>query len=380
MLPRSSRESHAVNRRLRVCVPSVPPLEALVPALQEIWTTGQLTNGPTVRRLETAVASRLPERHVVAVSSCTSGLMLTLRALGIRGEVILPSFTFAASAHAVVWAGATPVFADCDPETYNVDIVDVARRITPRTQAILGVYVAGNPPRLGDLERLARHAGVKLVLDAAHGMGAQAGGQPAGCFGDAEIFSLTPTKTMTACEGGLVSVRDPDLAERLRIGRDYGNPGDYDMRFVGLNARMSELHAAVGLLSLEELDANVAVRNTLARIYRDRLGALPGVRFQHVAPEDLCSYKDLGVRIVEHQFGVDRDRVRALLEAEGIETRTYFAPPVHRQQAYRDLLPAIPSLPSTESLASEILDLPLYPQLEATDLERVCVALEKAHG
>jgi dTDP-4-amino-4,6-dideoxygalactose transaminase len=374
-LPADPSRSPAVIRRVPLCVPSLPDLDSLLPQLRSIWERGELTNGEYVRQFEARAAALWRGRSVVAVGSCTQGLMLALRVLEVRGEVLLPSFTFAATAHAVVWAGLRPVFVDCDPDTLTMDPVDAARRITQATGAIMGVYVSGNPPDIDALEGLARHAGVPLILDAAHALGSRVGSRPAGCRGDAEVFSLSPTKTVTACEGGLVSVADPAVAEKLRIGRNYGNPGDYDMRFVGLNARMSEVHAVVGLASLGQLDATLAERVRVAAAYRRRLGGLPGLYFQHIRPDNACSYKDLAVRIVGGEFGTDRDAVRMHLTRHGVDTRTYFDPPAHRQTAYRRLGPS-PSLPVTERVASEVLDLPIFPTLSNDDIDYVCTLIE----
>jgi dTDP-4-amino-4,6-dideoxygalactose transaminase len=359
------------DSRIPIASPTLPDFESLLPRLREIWSSGELTNGRTVAELEHRVGEMLPERHLVAVSSCTSGLMLALRALGVHGEVLLPSFTFVATAHAVAWNDCTPVWVDCDPETLNIDVADLERKITPRTAAIVAVYVSGNPPELGMLQELAARHGVPLVLDAAHAMGASFQGAPAGTFGDAEVFSLSPTKTITTCEGGLVTLRDPEVARRVRIGRNYANPGNYDCEFVGLNARMSEIHALVGLQSLALLRQNIQERRRMAALYAARLQGIAGLRLQQIANGNLCSYKDFSLRVVRSEFGATRDAVRLELERNGIETRTYFDPPVHRQAAYRPWAPRSGELPRTESTCREVLNLPLFVGLEDADVDRI---------
>jgi len=359
-------------KRLPIASPTLPNLDALLPRLREIWDSGELTNGKTVAEFESLVAQTMPGRHVVAVNSCTSGLMLALRALDVQGEVLIPSFTFTASAHAVVWAGCTPVFVECDSETLNIDVEDVARKITPRTAAILAVYVSGNPPALQALEDLARKHGVRLILDAAHAMGSTYQGRPAGTFGDAEVFSLSPTKTITTCEGGIVSLRDPEVARRVKIGRNYANPGNYDCQFIGLNARMSELHALVGIESFRMLQANVAERQRLVKAYRQKLAGIRGIRVQEVRSGNTSSQKDLSLRIVAGDFGHTRDELRAELTRNNIETRTYFAPPVHLQTAYKPWRgQSVGKLPVTEQVATEVLNLPLYVGLTAGDIDRI---------
>ncbi|MFQ5600020.1 MAG: DegT/DnrJ/EryC1/StrS family aminotransferase [Candidatus Krumholzibacteriia bacterium] len=376
----SEEAPKATSSQLRIplCVPSLPDLGAILPYFGRIWDTRGLTSGMYVAELEARVQAMLPGRHVVAVNSCTSGLMLALRALDVRGDVLVPSFTFSATAHAIVWVGCRPVFVDCEPGTFNISVEDAARKVTPTTRAIVAVYVSGNPPDVEALGDLAHRHDLRLLLDAAHAMGAWVGDLPAGSFGDAEVFSLSPTKTITACEGGIVSLRESSLAEKVRIGRNYGNPGDYDARFVGLNARMSELHAVVGLGSLEMLKSNVEERIRLASAYRRRLMHVPGLRFQSVVGENICSFKDLGVRIVAAEFGATRDDVRRALARAGVDTRTYFDPPVHRQRAYAHLDPPAAGLPGTEALAREVLDLPIFPGLGEDDLEHVCATIEHA--
>lgn len=371
-----SAETRTV-RRIHVALPTLPDFESVVPQLREIWNSGLLTNGQTVAAFERQAAALLPGREIVAVNSCTAGLMLALRALGVHGDVLVPSFTFMASAHAIVWSGCRPVFVDCDAETLNIDVEDLQRKITPQTTAIVAVYVSGNPPQLAALESLAAQHGLKLILDAAHALGAVAQGRPAGTFGDAEVFSLSPTKTITACEGGLVSLKDPECARRVRIGRNYGNPGNYDCEFVGLNARMSELHAVVGLQSLPRLQHNVEERRRLVGVYGRGLARLRGVRLQRVANGDASSYKDFSLRILEREFGASRDEVRRVLERSGIETRTYFDPPVHRMAAYRPWAPTRPGeLETTELVARQILNLPLYVGLREDDIARIVSIIE----
>jgi dTDP-4-amino-4,6-dideoxygalactose transaminase len=370
--PKGTQPVDAHTKRLPIASPTLPDFDGLVPRLREIWNSGELTNGKTVAEFESLVAQRMPGRHVVAVASCTSGLMLALRALGVEGEVLLPSFTFTASAHAVVWAGCTPVFVECDAATLNIDIEDAARKITPRTKAILAVYVSGNPPALRALEALAKKHNLRLILDAAHAMGSTADGRPSGTFGDAEVFSLSPTKTITTCEGGIVSLRDPEVAHRVKIGRNYANPGNYDCQFIGLNARMSEVHALVGIESFRMLEANVAERQRLVKVYQQKLAGIRGIHFQEVRLVDTSSQKDLSLRIVASEFGHTRDELRAELTRAGIETRTYFAPPVHLQAAYKQWRSQYAGkLPVTEQVATEILNLPLFVGLTSADIQRV---------
>ena len=358
--------------------PARPPLERVLQRVSRSYESGQLTNGALVRELEERMADRLRVDHVVAVSSCTSGLMLVVQALvdGRPGPVVLPSFTFSASAHAVAWNGRSLRFAECDPETFQMDLTH-AEPALDGASALMPTHVFGAPCNPEAVEKLAASAGVPVVFDAAHALGATFQERPIGGFGDAEVFSLTPTKPMVAGEGGLIATHDADLAARLRLGRDYGNPGDYDTRFVGLNARMSEFHAAMALESLSLLDRTLARRRELAMRYVAGLADVPGVRSQVVPLADLSTYKDFTIAIDAAEFGIDRNQLVAVLAAQGIDTRNYFDPPVHRQQAYRAEPPLC--LPTTEAVSRGVVSLPIYPDLSFDDVNVVIKTIWLAH-
>jgi dTDP-4-amino-4,6-dideoxygalactose transaminase len=364
---------------LPLAVPSVPPGKAVLRDIEGILDSGVLTNGPYVRELESRAAEYLGVRHCIAVSSCTSGLMLVLRASELYGDVVVPSFTFAATAHAVVWNGLRPVFSDIDPSTLTLSAGSVLRTTGVRASAILATHTYGTPCDVEALADAARREGVKLFFDAAHAFGSQRGGVSVGGFGDAEVFSLSPTKVLVACEGGIISTNDDLLAERCRMGRDYGNPGDYNCEFVGLNARMSEVHAAIALRSMDDLDDRIERRNELADHYRRLLGDIPGISFPFVRDADRSTYKDLTIVVDPVEFGVDADELGDVLAAEGIETRRYYAPPVHEMRAYRFLAggKAASRLPVTEEMSSKVLSLPLWPSMTEAQVRRVAEVLER---
>jgi dTDP-4-amino-4,6-dideoxygalactose transaminase len=355
--------------------PTTPSLERVTDRLRPSYDRGLLTNGPLVRELEEVTAERLQVDHVVAVSSCTAGLMLVLRALGPLRRVILPSFTFSASAHAVAWNACTPVFAECEPLSFQLDLADAAGRLDG-AGAVMATHVVGAPCRPEQVEDFAARSGVPVVFDAAHGFGAKRGSRPVGTFGDAEVFSLSPTKPVTAGEGGLVATQWGDLATSIRMGRNYGDPGDYDTRLVGLNARMSELHAALALESFADLDANLDARRCLAERYIDQLSGLPGVRAQRVDEGDTSTWKDFTIAVDAHEYGVGRDALVAALRAEGIDTRCYFDPPVHLQQAHHE---HAVQLPVTEHVARSVVSLPLYPDLPGGLVDQILDVMARIH-
>jgi dTDP-4-amino-4,6-dideoxygalactose transaminase len=353
--------------------PTIPDPDRVTEDIRRILASEVLTNGPYVARLEEAAATTLGVRHCVAVSSCTSGLMLVLRASDLSGDVLLPSFTFAATAHAVAWNGLRPTFADIDPETLTLSTAATRWGIGVRTSAIVATHTFGTPADIEGLSIAAERAGIRLFFDAAHAFGSRHGDRPVGGFGDAEVFSLSPTKPVVAGEGGIIATDADDLAEACRLGRDYAKEENYDCRFVGLNARMSEFHAAVALASLDGLEERIVARNRLAQRYREALGPIPGITFPAVPAGDRSTYKDLTILVDEEEFGLDAATVGAALGAEGVEFRRYYSPPVHRMRPYR--MHANRNLPETERAAGRVLTLPLWVGMTESDIGLVADAL-----
>ena len=361
------------QERFRFCRPLLPSLDKAMKFYRAAYANGTITNASLVEHLEAAVAERLQTKHCVAVSSCTSGLMMVMRALGLTGEVIVPSFTFFATGHAALWNGLQPVLADCNDETWNVDPVDVERNITDRTSAILVVHLYGNPCEIEVLERLATRHRLKLIFDAAHAFGSRYRDRSVGGFGDAEVFSLSPTKLLVAGEGGLVTTNDATLARIIRGMRNYGDLGAYDPEWLGMNARMSEFNAALALAGLSLIEAKVARRNRIAKTYTSLLAQLPGVRFQKVFPADLSTYKDYSIHVSSDLFGMTRDALADALLAEKIETKKYFFPPLHRQRLYSSFQNA--ALAHTDHVTDGIVSLPIYESLPDATVEQVAYAI-----
>ncbi|MBT9587165.1 DegT/DnrJ/EryC1/StrS family aminotransferase [bacterium] len=351
--------------------PAVPPFAELAPEFEEILNSGGLTKGPRLAKLEAALQDHLRSPNVVCVNSCTSGLILGIQSLKLSGEVIVPSFSFMASFHALKWNNLTPVFVDCLPYALTVDLAAVRAAVTPRTCAIMSAYVFGNPPYLVELDQLAKELGLAHFCDSAHGIGTLIDGAPAGNHGDFEVFSCSPTKLLTAAEGGVVSTRRPEIAQWIRSGRDYGNPGSYDCDFAGLNARMSEFHAAIMLAGLPRLESYVQARQRLVDLYQERLKHLPGLRFQEVRPGVRSSHKDFPIFIEAQAFGLHRNQLQKALLAEGIPTRAYFDPPGHQLTCYKQTL----DLPVTLKMCAEVLCLPMSSLMTEQEAERVCQCL-----
>jgi dTDP-4-amino-4,6-dideoxygalactose transaminase len=260
----------------------------------------------------------------------------------------------------VHWNGLRPVFADVDPRTLTLSPSAVERAVGMHTSAILATHIYGTPCDVEGLQRVADQNGLRLFFDAAHAFGSVHAGTRVGGFGDAEVFSLSPTKVVVAAEGGVIATNDDLLAERCRIGRDYGNPGDYDCRFVGLNARMSELHAATALASMQDLDERLVERNRLSAAYTSALDGIAGIRIPEIPEGDRSTFKDYSVLIDPDRYGLDATTTAALLRDEGVETRRYYSPPVHKMRAYRVPGSASADLAVTDLAAQQVLTLPLW--------------------
>ncbi len=378
LLDRASERALSEHDRVRFVRPSLPELADVNRAYQKAYEQGVLTNGCLARKFEDAVAERLNVRYCVAVSSGTSALMLTYRALDLHGEVVLPSFTFFATAHAALWNNLRPVFADCLSDTWNLDPQDVARKITAKTSAVIGVHVGGNPCDVKTLENECGRAGIKLVFDAAHAFGSTYGGQPVGGSGDAEIFSLTPTKTLVCGEGGLITTNDATLAQRLRAGRNYGDSGSYDPELLGLNARFPEFNAAMGLAGLPLVASKIRRHNEIACAYRERLQDIPGIQFQQVEDGNASTFKDFSILVDPVKSGTSRDEVASALASEGIETRKYYSPAMHQQKLYREFAEkGDDALPVSTRVAGSVVSLPIYPSLPDEAIERVAAVIER---
>jgi dTDP-4-amino-4,6-dideoxygalactose transaminase len=367
------------DQLLPIVRPTLPTFNELSGELSEIVTSGMVTRGRHLKAFEEAAAEHLKVKHAIAVSSCTTGLMLSYQGLGLKGEIIAPSFTFMATISAAVWAGLKPVFVDVERHTHNLDPVAAERAITPATTAIVAVHNFGNPADIAALEQIAKRHNLKLVFDAAHGFGARHQGVPVGPQGDAQVYSLSPTKLVVAGEGGIVATNSDNLAEKIRRGREYGMGNGYDSLFAGINARMSEFHACLGRHSLALLEKHAARRQEIVALFRRELGQLPGIAFQEVLPGNRCSYKDFSITVDSAAFGLTRDELAKALAAENVDTRKYYDPPAHRQTAYRQFALPQSRLNVTEWLAASSLSLPLWSHMTDETALQICQACRRIH-
>lgn len=366
----------SISGKIYVAQPTLPEYPLLDERFRDIAKSLILSNfAKYARELEMELRKKLSVKAALTFPNATSALMLVLKAMNLSGEVILPSFTFSATGHAVAWNGLTPVFADIDPYTFNISPEDVKRKITSKTSAILAVHIFGNPADVESLEPIAQKHNLKLIFDSAHALGSKYKGIPVGSFGDAECFSFSGTKVITSAEGGAVSSDDEKFMELLNLGRNYGSGNNYDCQFIGLNGKMSEFHAAIALEGMPLLDRFVERRNDLANLYRKRLSEIPGIRFQRISDGCVSTFKDFSIIVEPEKFGIDRDELSERLCAEGVFTKKYFYPPLHKMAAYQRIPHRAEHLVNTEFISQRILCLPIYSHMDTDTLEKICYAI-----
>ncbi len=337
--------------------------------MEKVLRSNMLSNvGVYVRQFEEALEKELRVDHVIAVSSCTSGLILVLHALGVRNKrMALPSFTFSATGLAGFWNGAHLQFVDID-QTFTMNPKRV-EKLPANLGALVPVHMYGNPCDVEALGEWADRARVPIVYDAAHALGSSWHDRPIGGFGTAEVFSLSPTKLITTGEGGFIATNDTGLAETLRVLRNYGNLPDYTMDVPGLNARLSEINAVLGLEMLSQLDRYVESRNRYVERYKKRLSTILGISFQEMRKRSRSSHKDFSVVVDPAQFGMNRDELARSLEAENISTKKYFYPPLHRLAAFHSNEKG--RLPVTEQVSNNILSLPIHNAMRLQDIDAI---------
>lgn len=357
--------------------PTLPPYDKVEPLIREIYSSGMITNGKYVHEFEQKVAAYLGVKYVVAAPSCTMGLLVLLSTLPAESEIVMPAFTFSATYQALLWNGFTARLVDCN-ESCNIDVTQVEKAITPKTTAILAVHMYGTATDVEELEAIARRHNLSLFFDAAHGFGAKYKGRYLGGFGNAEVFSLGPTKTLPVGEGGLITTNDENLAMRVRLACNHGQPSNsLDSTVKSLNGRMEEINAAIGICVLDDVDKWIVRRQELAALYYNQLD-LPGLTYPVVPEYALSSYKDFCVFVDPEQFGMDRDQLMARLDKDDIQTKRYFYPPIHKLTVARGHFEGT-ALPKTEFKSGRVLALPMYSHLSFDEVSYICQSVSKAH-
>jgi dTDP-4-amino-4,6-dideoxygalactose transaminase len=351
--------SPAFEEMLHVGRPNMGDKAAFMRHVEDIFERRWLSNdGPLVQQFEAEVAAHLGVKHCVAMCNGTIALEIAIRALGLEGEVIVPAYTFVATAHALQWQGITPVFADIDPLTHTLDPAAVRRMITPRTTGIIGVHLWGRGCAVDELQAIADEHGLKLMFDAAHAFTCTLGGRKIGSFGACEVLSFHATKFFNSFEGGAVVTDDDALAHTMRLMRNFGFSGLDQVSYPGTNGKMIEIAAAMGLVNLASIDDVIAANRSNYLAYRDELAGIPGVRLLAYDERERNNYQYVIIE-VGPECAVGRDALVDALRAENILARRYFWPGCHKMEPYRSLFPhAGLLLPATEAVAASVIVLP----------------------
>jgi dTDP-4-amino-4,6-dideoxygalactose transaminase len=363
----------AFNETLHVGRPNIGDRARLLERINDMLDRRWLSNnGPYVQEFEKRIADLTGARHCIAMCNGTVALEIAIRALELTGEVIIPSFTFIATAHALQWQQITPVFCDINPETHVIDPNRVEELITPRTSGIIGVHTWGRACDVGALEDIGRRRNLELIFDAAHAFACSHNGTMIGNFGEAEVFSFHATKFFNAFEGGAVVTNNDELAKKMRLMNNFGFSGYDNVIYIGTNGKMSEVSAAMGLTGLESLGEFVATNRRNHEQYRRELDGLPGVRLLRYDGAEKCNYQYAVLEIDEAAARVNRDVVMEVLHAENVLARRYFYPGCHRMEPYRSYFPhAGLLLPETEEVAKRVLVLPTGTAVNETDIATI---------
>ena len=374
----------AFSTPVHVGRPSVGNKEEFLRRLDDILERRWFTNdGPYVREFEKRIAEFLGVKHCIAVANGTLALEIAIRALGLHGEVIVPSYTFIATAHALWWQGITPVFADIDPATHNLDPAAVRQMITPHTTGIIGVHLWGRAAPVRELQKIADEHGLALLFDAAHAFGCSYGTDLIGRFGRLEIFSFHATKFFSSFEGGAITTNDDELADAMRLMRNFGFSGYDNVIYPGTNGKLTEVCAAMGLTNLDAVDGFIANNRDAYLAYKAAFSDLKFVTMLDYNESEKNNYQYCVIEI-SPDCGVRRDQIVEALHAENILARRYFWPGCHRMNPYRDLFPhAGLVLPNTSDVAERVVVLPggsALPLNAATVIADVIRVLESERG
>jgi dTDP-4-amino-4,6-dideoxygalactose transaminase len=376
--------SPAFAEQLHVGRPNIGNREAFLKHVEDIFDHRWLTNnGPMVQQLERRIAELHGVKHCVAICNGTVALEIAIRALKLEGEVIIPSYTFIATAHALHWQAISPVFADIDPVTHNLDPDAVRRMITPRTTGIIGVHLWGRGAPVDELQSIADEYGLKLMFDAAHAFGCSHQGKMIGSFGICEVLSFHATKFFNTFEGGAVITNDDELAETMRLMRNFGFMGLDKVIHPGTNGKMIEVAAAMGLVNLDAIDSVIASNLRNYHTYRVALGGLPGISLLNFNDSERNNYQYVVMEVGEN-CPVSRDCIIEALHAENIRARKYFWPGCHNMSPYRELYPhAGLLLPNTQRVADHVVVLPTGTTMNdamINDVAAVIRVLVTAHS
>lgn len=360
------------SKPIYVTQPYLPPLEEFIPYLEKIWESKQLTNnGPFHQQLEQALSDYLGVEHIALFTNGTIALMTALQALRITGEVITTPYSFVATSHSLLWNGIKPVFADIDPDTLNLDPARIEAAITPQTTAIMPVHCYGRPCDVEAIQRIADNYNLKVIYDAAHAFGVRDAGGSILRHGDLSVLSFHATKVFNTFEGGAIICPDAKAKRCIDHLKNFGHASEVSVVAPGINGKMSEINAAMGLLQLNHIDRALARRKDIDAVYRERLQGIKGIRCLAHDASDTPNFAYFPI-LVGDDYAVSRDALHQILKDQGIYPRRYFYPLISDFPMYRGLPSAqSDNLPIAVTAANQILCLPIYPDLDGAQVERI---------
>jgi len=362
------------DEKLHVGRPNFGDREKFLARVNDIFDRRWLTNnGPFVQEFEQRLAEYIGVKHCIVACNATIALEMTIRALGLRGEVIVPSFTFIATPHSLQWQEITPVFCDIDLHSHCIDPARVEELITPRTTGIIGVHLWARACDVSALMHIAHKHRLVLLFDAAHAFGCSHKGKMVGGFGAAEVFSFHATKFLNSFEGGAIATNDDNLAEKIRLMKNFGFAGYDSVIYIGTNGKMSEVSAAMGITSLESIDDIIAINRRNYLSYQRGLANIPGLTLLPYDASEKSNYQYIVAEIDQDTTGIQRDLLMDILWAENVLARRYFFPGCHRMEPYRSYFPnARLLLPVTEKIVERVLVLPTGTAVNKEQITRIC--------
>jgi dTDP-4-amino-4,6-dideoxygalactose transaminase len=363
------------SKPIYITRPLLPNREDVYRKIDEIFDSQWLTNnGPQHKLFEKVLVNYLQVPQLSLVNNGTSALQLACQALRLSGEVITTPFTFAATPHVLYWNSIKPVFCDIEENSWNIDVDQIESLITPSTSAILPVHVFGNPCNLEKIQKIAERYGLKVIYDASHCFGIKINGQGIGNFGDISTFSFHATKIFNTFEGGALTCNDPTIKKRVDLAKNFGFQGENSVVVPGINAKMNEFQAAIGLLVLDIFEDEVEKRKKLTKLYQDRLNEIKGITFLNKIDKKVnYNYYNFVIRVDKDKYGKSRDNLYEELKKYNVFTRKYFYPLCSQFQCYKNYL----SSPSdnfliADKVSKEVLSLPLYGSLTDEDVNKIC--------
>ena len=359
-------------KNIYVTQPSLPPLDEFIPYLREIWDSKVLTNGgPFHQKLEQALCEYLGVEHIALFTNCTIGLITALQALRVTGEVITTPYSFVATAHSLLWNGIKPVFVDIDPRTLNLDPSRIEAAITPQTTAIMPVHCYGHPCDVDAIQKIADNYNLKVIYDAAHAFGVKCHCGSVLTHGDLSVLSFHATKVFNTFEGGAIICPDAKTKARIDQLKNFGHAGEVNVVAPGINGKMSEFNAALGLLQLKHIDEALARRKVIDLAYRERLHDVKGIHCLGDAREMQANYAYFPI-LVQPDYPLSRDELNQRLRDKGIFPRRYFYPLISEFPMYRGLPSAHrDNLPVASAAALQVLCLPIYPDLPLAAVDEI---------